>query len=383
MLAEFTGDVAVGDLLNAGLLLVAGAALYLESRRARVAANREVYQRLELASIDFFRFGASNIETIRPLWETGRTAPPKGTAEHIVYMDYVCQILNLFEMAVRFRVEGIMPPPVFASWVQWFFDVCSAPGFASIWVNARDNYILELRTILNEGVRLVSENPDDLAAAEEEFKAFLCERFKCKDLATLCKPADCHEKTANGTRPSDSDSDIAVAWRRDESEIPELAWLFTDNVDGSYISAGELRCGRTDPDGSWAPDLAEVIEQEIRAQRSDDAHSLGPNRTVVARKDGHLIGIAIVAYHAEARIPYAIVEDLVVAHYARHGGVGSRILEWIEEQALREGLVHLHAECAVGNKDAQMFFAARGFVARSTVRVKSLAVAASVEQSTA
>ena len=40
-----------------------------EGRKNRKMAAREVYQGLELAAIDLFRFEANNIGLIRPIWE--------------------------------------------------------------------------------------------------------------------------------------------------------------------------------------------------------------------------------------------------------------------------------------------------------------------------
>src|SRR5690606_413137 len=86
-----------------------------QSYRELENAKREIYQRFELAAIDLFRFEAEHKDLIRPLWEAGTAIPEEGTAEYVAFQNYVCQNLNLLEMAARLRKQGIMPEDVFDS----------------------------------------------------------------------------------------------------------------------------------------------------------------------------------------------------------------------------------------------------------------------------
>jgi hypothetical protein len=124
-------------------------------------ANREIYQQLEMASMTLFQFEADHLEVIRPVWEEGVALPPEGSAERVSVTDYVCQILNLFEMAIRFRKEDVMPSSVFGSWVIWYYSLGTAPHFPEIWRECRLGYTPELRQIINKAVRLSSEEPDE------------------------------------------------------------------------------------------------------------------------------------------------------------------------------------------------------------------------------
>ena len=71
----------------------------------------------ELASIDLFRFEAT-------LWNhppgLGRPVILRGRRNTRRGLNYVCQILNLFEMAIRLRKEVSFSPEVFGSWVIWY-----------------------------------------------------------------------------------------------------------------------------------------------------------------------------------------------------------------------------------------------------------------------
>ena len=53
---------------------------FVSKYRDRIVANREIYQQLELASLDLFRFEADHLELIKPLWEAGAPPPAAGTA---------------------------------------------------------------------------------------------------------------------------------------------------------------------------------------------------------------------------------------------------------------------------------------------------------------
>lgn len=79
-----------------------------------------------------------------------RTQPsPKKRGDRYQLKQYVCQMLNLFEMAYRFRAEGIMAPVVFGSWVIWIWELCNAPVFQQMWADTQDdlplNYVPDFR----------------------------------------------------------------------------------------------------------------------------------------------------------------------------------------------------------------------------------------------
>lgn len=153
---------------------------FVNAAKDRKNANREIYQKLELASIDLFRFEADHIEYIRPVWEETTPLPPAQTAERNVVTNYACQMLNLFEMAIRFRKEKIMPAEVFVSWISWIYDLCNAPHFPEIWYDTRLNYTMDLRKIINKGVEYtISKSISD---SKMEFYKFIGGHFKCSEI---------------------------------------------------------------------------------------------------------------------------------------------------------------------------------------------------------
>lgn len=174
-----------------------------QKRKDRKIANRETYLKLELASIDLFRFEADKLEIIRPIWEGSKKrktitvkSPDHSSnkttdnhivgikAEDLVRMNYVCQILNLFELSLKFREEKVLPKDVFGSWVAWYYLLINAPGFPEIWEDVKWDYIPDLRKIINEGLKIVgnSSNSSDDEKRSKFYKK-VSEIVKCDIVA--------------------------------------------------------------------------------------------------------------------------------------------------------------------------------------------------------
>jgi hypothetical protein len=150
--------------------------------REQKLANRETYQRLEIAAIDLSRFEASHLEVIRPIWEESVPVPNKGTAEYAVTFAYVCQILSLFEMAIRLRKEKVFPSGVFGSWVIWYYEVANGPHFEEIWHEAMFSYTDELRSIMNKGISLKHTVSGERTRCKGFF-SYVAEFLKCKEIS--------------------------------------------------------------------------------------------------------------------------------------------------------------------------------------------------------
>lgn len=118
-------------------------------KREMEQAYRETYLTLELAANDVFRFEADHPELVRQIFEKGAVLPAEEAAERVILLDYVCQILNLFELATRFRCEQIVPKDIFESWVAWMYQIWTAPGFITLWPTIRHDYTEGLQKIMD------------------------------------------------------------------------------------------------------------------------------------------------------------------------------------------------------------------------------------------
>lgn len=153
---------------------------FVNRYRDRVAVNREVYQRLEFASVELFRFEADHPDLVRALWQKGAPAPEKDSAEEIILQDFVCQYLNLFEMALQLRKQDVVPHEVFGSWVVWYFNLAGAPGFPRIWEELRCYYVADLAQAMDRGIEIHKTVYGEAAQREEFFKFFAEKLDSCR-----------------------------------------------------------------------------------------------------------------------------------------------------------------------------------------------------------
>lgn len=155
---ENGGLVDFGLSLDVGII-VAIIALALELRRQqrsdrelaqrdRARSQFEIYQRLELASIDLHRFEADHLDLIRPLY-TGSGAPKDPAAMH-AYTNYVSQILILFELQIELYCNELVDRKILQTWRPWFNELGLAPGFPALWSDGvAENYSERLQNVMN------------------------------------------------------------------------------------------------------------------------------------------------------------------------------------------------------------------------------------------
>lgn len=160
----------------------------MRTEQANRTANVQIYQTLELQSVELFRFEADHPDLVEKLW-FGPIPPsllseevqltPAEEAELYVLRQYVCQMLNLFEMAYRFRVRGIMEAEVYGSWVIWMWELCESQVFCAFWRHPDglpSNYVKGFSNAMERGVRLRLTEP-----SEEKRKAIFFDQL-AKDI---------------------------------------------------------------------------------------------------------------------------------------------------------------------------------------------------------
>lgn len=146
----------------------------IESNRM---AQREIYQKLELASIDLFRMECHLPELASLLWdENGKSLDEFTFNELYTVKSYIYQMLNLFEMACRFRRMCTMEPEVFGSWVIWMYELANNEKFQKLWLEMKSNYVGLLQEIFDEGIILCHSDSQESKTA---FFRLVGEKFKC------------------------------------------------------------------------------------------------------------------------------------------------------------------------------------------------------------
>jgi len=153
-------------------ILIAVVLYFRESRREKNIAKREIYQKLELASIDLFKFEVQNAKDLWCVYSAEEKFPEKNTAARWAVQEYVCQIMNLFEMIIEFKIQEIIDEQVFLSWVQWFWDMSCADNFEKIWDDVGMNYTAPLRKAINSGITIAKRSKE---INQDGYKEFLGE----------------------------------------------------------------------------------------------------------------------------------------------------------------------------------------------------------------
>lgn len=151
----------------------------LDTRSAQQMARREIYQRLELASVELFRFECEHAGLVSLLWdENAKPLKELTYAQQYALKAYVFQMLNLFEMAIRFREQKIMEPDVFGSWIIWMYELCSCGRFQQLWSEIRMNYVGLLQKLLTGGIDTIrARKGDDPRTA---FFQMFAQTFRCR-----------------------------------------------------------------------------------------------------------------------------------------------------------------------------------------------------------
>lgn len=151
-------ELDLGSLASILSIVSAALAIIISNRlqayKERQIARDQIYQQLEFESVNLFRFEIENVNIARIVWDdtvTFENLKEDKNKEFQVYQ-HICQILNLFEMAVRFKVDGVMHEDVFKSWEVWIFELCRSEIFLNFWFleGIRENYIKKFRHIIDE-----------------------------------------------------------------------------------------------------------------------------------------------------------------------------------------------------------------------------------------
>lgn len=168
-----------------------------QEQAARFTANHQVYQSLELESIKLFRYEMENFELSEYIWIEQPLVDAEKSRNKFRITQYLAQILNIFEMAVRFRKNHIMPSDVFGSWVIWMSDLCSSNTFRNHWQemepDLRWNYIPELREIIDDGLIIHHQNQEQSSLglgggnsspdiATQRFFEMIARKFDCDQI---------------------------------------------------------------------------------------------------------------------------------------------------------------------------------------------------------
>jgi ribosomal protein S18 acetylase RimI-like enzyme len=335
-------------------------------------ATRQLYQTLELASLDLFRFEADHQDLIAPFWQEDVSPPPQGTAKYIAYINYFCQQMNLFEMAVRFRVDGVLDKEVFSSWLEWFHLVAGAPDFRRLWDEQKENYVSALKEVFE--IALLSPRKEDfyenaIACLDEKIPVLpnAGQNLSLRAIRLVRKRKS--RKEASASRPFNP----VVRWSEDARDIPELVDLFLRNARRSYISQGEIFCGRAQKPGEWASDLPHILTKEFGNAVPSVLTSSGGKGILAAWVEGRCAGLLVMSVQDNPDGPsYGILEDIVVDKVSRGQGLASKLLNEAEKRLAELGISLILLESGKDNEAAHKALHGLGFDNISVSMLKTI-----------
>lgn len=180
------------------------------------------------------------------------------------------------------------------------------------------------------------------------------------------------------TEGSIEGSGLSISWLGDLTRRDEITSLFVKEIRSNYISHGELMGGRADAPGKWAPDIAEIHSQELAQLDVSGGPFLEPGvRVAIAERDGQIVGFATVTHDRtqsgkQNAVPFATIEDVVVAGHLQGTGVGSQLISWVEQSLASVGFTRIFLESGVGNEGAHRFFESKGYAVTSLTFMKEI-----------
>ena len=109
---------------------------------------------------------------------------PSDKSLHWACSEYICQIMNLFEMAVEFSIQKHFESEIFLTWVRWFWDVGYTKKFPAIWEKIRTNYTPAMRMSLDKCIAIAKSIRDKNQHASEDELENLMEKgyIECTEI---------------------------------------------------------------------------------------------------------------------------------------------------------------------------------------------------------
>lgn len=343
--------------------------------------DQELYQRLELASIELFRFQGEQIELIAPLVDPLKEIPEE-PARRDAFDNYICQHLNLFELAIFYVKKDILNQVIFSSWVAWFFNISQAPGFERAWKeDLRHHYINELGDIFNEGLFLTK-----LPLTQDErrmaFYVFTGQRLNIdmlrnwrivKDSDEIFSEVDVHPPEVN------------IEWIIDNPQkVDACIELFLNHTDKSYISHSELQIGRSKNLFDWPPDRKHLEKDFLDAAKRNTPSQKHRHILAAWNHNQECVGFLIIEVNANSHLflptilkkktqqSFAVLEDIVVHKQYRRKKIAYFLLDYLQLWLREQKIDRIFLESGISNCHAHALFTNLGFQSRGRVLMKTI-----------
>jgi len=184
ILLDFFRNQICGQIIAGAMLLVAVVTFVITSLQTRRVRKQEIYQRLELASIDLFRFEVEQHDKAWRLYDekfvelklANMPESEQAQAEWEI-TNHATQLLNLFEMSIELHNSKIVDDKIFCTWLKWIFETAELPTFRYLWEkrDLKKHYTGNLGELINYSIVIAGNGNFDT------FMESLCKnRLQCK-----------------------------------------------------------------------------------------------------------------------------------------------------------------------------------------------------------
>ncbi len=168
---------------------------------------------------------------------------------------------------------------------------------------------------------------------------------------------------------------IRAKWSDKENEPEKAAAFFLKNTTpGDYISHTDIQWGRAASFDAWRDDFCMQIKMQLikscRARQNDKQSDA--IWTALLYRDDILAGLSLVTLNKAARVPYIIIEDLIIAEEQRDNNLGTGFIRWIMSECRSIGFRRVFIESSMKNTRAHNFFSHAGFTEVSLVMSRQL-----------
>jgi len=142
MIIDWAGLLQTAAVLASPAAVVATLIIFIvNSNENKKILKREIYQRLEFASIDLFRFEMEQSDKCWKLYneDFDIAKEAEGQTERDL-TNHITQILNLFEMSTELHNKKIIDDKIFSTWVPWIYEIAKYKNFQYLWKEDLNNH---------------------------------------------------------------------------------------------------------------------------------------------------------------------------------------------------------------------------------------------------
>jgi GNAT superfamily N-acetyltransferase len=341
---------AVGA-IGAILAVIVALVTYISTaKKQQEIESKSIYQQLELASIEFFKWEASYKNELARIFNEYKKEDITISDEDEILMETWCwQQLNLFELClynINKKHGQIFPSEVFGSWLPWIHEFAQEPCVIRIWPEIKYNYLPECRETIENAI----EHPLD------EFIIDLCQKYnlESKDWIKESVLESALKIETQYIGPGEDKKILHVDIKKGKlKNIKKYLDIFNECKHDSYISHGEVLCGRATHAMKWTENIINHMKREFIdciLNRKYDLFEI--------QLSGEIMGFAILELYKKTRA--AILSDIMIKRNNQGKGVGREALHKIEEYLRNKGIGIMLLESGVRNEDAHHFFEKNG-----------------------